>query len=325
MEKRPYRSLFWPVILIGVGIIWLLGNFNIIPAANISMLLNLWPVILIVIGLDILFARRSPLAGAVIAALAIILVIAVLAAGPALGLPAGPTLQSRTINEPIGGAQSAEISLDLSSIPTRVGSSQDRANLFEGQIDYYGALDYNSTGNPNRRISLSHHYSGNVLTWDMFANAQWKIGLSPDVPINLIVDGGSGSSQFDLSGLNLTAFELDQGSGSFTLSLPASAQSYTARIKGGSGSLRLDLPGSGNLTVRLNGASGSLNLNVPSGTAVRLEVVNDGSGSVNVPSWLNRVSGSGKQGTWESSNYNQAANKLVILCDDLGSGSFNLR
>ena len=325
MEKRPYRSLFWPVILIGIGVIWLLGNFNIIPAANINMLVNLWPVILIVIGLDMLFARRSPLAGALIAVLAIAVVIAVLAAGPALGLPAGPTLQSRTISEPIGGAESAEISLDLSSIPTRVGSSKDRANLFEGQIDYYGTLNYNSTGNPNRRISLNHRFSGNLLTWDMFANAQWEIGLSPDVPIDLRVDGSSGSSQFDLSGLNLTAFELDQGSGSFTLNLPESVQAYTARIKGGSGSLQLTLPGSGNLTVRLDGGSGSLNLNVPSGTAVRLEVIDNGSGSVNVPSWLNRVSGTGKEGVWESSNYNQAAKKLLIICEDLGSGSFNLR
>ena len=59
VERQGYRSLFWPIILIGVGLIWLLGNFGIISGANLAVLFRLWPLALIVIGLDLLFGRQS--------------------------------------------------------------------------------------------------------------------------------------------------------------------------------------------------------------------------------------------------------------------------
>ena len=59
-EKRRYRSLFWPMVLIGVGVVWLLGNIGVIRPASLGVLVSFWPLILIFIGLDILFGRRSP-------------------------------------------------------------------------------------------------------------------------------------------------------------------------------------------------------------------------------------------------------------------------
>ena len=57
MDKpKTYRSFLWPILLIGVGVIWLLSSLGIIPSANLAALVSLWPLILIVIGLDLLFA-----------------------------------------------------------------------------------------------------------------------------------------------------------------------------------------------------------------------------------------------------------------------------
>jgi hypothetical protein len=42
-------------------------------------------------------------------------------------------------------------------------------------------------------------------------NARWEIGLSPDVPMDLYVDVGSGSAALYLMGLELTSFEIDGG------------------------------------------------------------------------------------------------------------------
>ena len=56
MHGYRYRSLFWPVVLIGVGVIWLLANLNVIPAGGLWILARFWPLLLVWIGLDILLA-----------------------------------------------------------------------------------------------------------------------------------------------------------------------------------------------------------------------------------------------------------------------------
>jgi len=40
-SHNAYRSFFWPVILIGVGVIWLLSNLNLIPGDNLWILIRL--------------------------------------------------------------------------------------------------------------------------------------------------------------------------------------------------------------------------------------------------------------------------------------------
>ena len=40
-SNQPYRSFFWPLLLIGVGIAWLLANVGIIESFSLSFLLRL--------------------------------------------------------------------------------------------------------------------------------------------------------------------------------------------------------------------------------------------------------------------------------------------
>jgi len=325
MEHRPSRSLFWPVVLIGVGVVWLLGTMGVIPNANFAALASLWPLILIVIGLDILIGRRSVLGGALVGLIAVALVLFFLIAGPSLGLATSGTLKTETLSSDIGTATVADITLNFSSQPVTLSALTDRTSLLKGEIDYYGTLNYKESGDDTRRIRLER--SGNSgITFDWDPNARWDIGLTPNLPIDLTIDGGSGSSDLDLSQLRLIEFTIDQGSGSLDIQLPASTQPYRAAITGGSGSMNITFPPDGDITVRLNGGSGSVHLSIPTGTAVSLEVRSAGSGSVNLPDWLqaDKVFRDGKEGTWKTAGFDQAAHKLTIICDDLGSGSFNI-
>jgi hypothetical protein len=326
-NPRRFRSFFWPMILIGVGLVWLLGNLGILRPASIGALISLWPLVLILIGLDILFGRRSPVIGALIGLLAIVAVIGILIAGPALGLPTASVgvLQTRTITEPVNGATDANVILDFSSQPVNLHPVSDPANLLEAQIEYYGSLSYSSTGNPTRQISLSPS-GGFAFLLGSDTNARWDIGLNPAIPINLHLGGSSGSEALDLSSLRLTAFFLDQGSGSVTASLPPSPEPYTAEFQGASGSLDLSLPANATLTIRLDGGSGSIHIRLPAGAAVRFEVRSSGSGSVNRPSSLSQASpgANRKEGVWQTAGYDQAAYQIDIICDGLGSGSITL-
>lgn len=327
MDKPgKYRSFLWPVLLIGVGVIWLLYSLGLIPPANFNTLVSLWPLILIVIGLDLLFGRRSPAASVLIGLFALAVVIFVLLATPALNLPTSATLQTRTIVEPLAGTESAEINLDLTSMPTRLYALSDSQDLLRAEVDYYGSLDYRATGDSVRRISLEQRLDSGGVRMMFDPSARWEIGLSPAVPIDLIIDGGSGSADLDLTGLDLNSLWFDQGSGSFEVILPMSPKNYEVTAIGGSGSLKIDLPEQTSLSLRLDGQSGSIRLNLPENAGVRLEILDAGSGSINFPGTLRLISsGDDKEGVWETPGYDSAVYKLLIVCEDLGSGSFTLR
>ena len=55
------RGVFWPLLLIALGLIFLLQNFGVISGVSWLAVASLWPLLLILIGLDIAFARRWPL------------------------------------------------------------------------------------------------------------------------------------------------------------------------------------------------------------------------------------------------------------------------
>ena len=51
------RGVFWPLLLIALGLIFLLQNFGYISGVSWRAVASLWPLLLVLIGLDIAFAR----------------------------------------------------------------------------------------------------------------------------------------------------------------------------------------------------------------------------------------------------------------------------
>lgn len=62
-RRRP-GSLFFPLLLVALGIVFLLSNIGLLPGDVWDSILRLWPVILIVIGLDSIY-KREGLVGAI--------------------------------------------------------------------------------------------------------------------------------------------------------------------------------------------------------------------------------------------------------------------
>jgi hypothetical protein len=354
MEEKGrggYRSLFWPLLLIGTGVIALLGTMGVLDRANFSVLLRLWPVLLILVGLDIAFGRRSPAIGALIGIGAIALIIGLMLIGPSQGWGEEREIKSDRFSEPIGAATSARVSLDLSSGPTDITALSDSNDLFDAELNYTGEIAFEVRGDQDKSIQLGERDGGAWMWFDWFTKGddelRWEIGLSPQVPIDLVVDGGSGSVELDLSALQLTGLDLDVGSGQVDGNLPAVERRYDARVNGGSGECRLEIAdgadvgleidvGSGSInveagtdadvSVRVNGGSGKLTIDVPEDAAVQLEVRESGSGSVRVPGRYERTRrGDDDEGTWETPGFDSADHKIEIIVDDLGSGDVEVR
>ncbi len=327
MENRKYRSFFWPILLIGIGTLWLLSNLGIISGVNFGTIFRFWPLILIVVGLDLIVGRLSGLLSAVIAVLTVLILAALLVAAPSLGLRSNTDANYETFTAEVADAEFAEVTLDLSSYATTIQPLPNNDNLFDAQLGYYGEVRFTDSGSTNRRIRLEHYSSpDNWFSFDQMA-LRWEIGLNSDLPTDLFVDGGSGSIDMDLSKMSLTALTVDGGSGSIDMSLPTSPDGYTARLDTGSGSVRVRITGNQNLTLEMDSGSGAINISLPTNAAVRIEALDDGSGAFRIPAGFDQIEiGDDRdEGVWQSAGFESAKDQIIIRITDAGSGSITIR
>lgn len=73
--SRTGGSLFFPILLVVLGIIFLLRNIGALPGDIWQVILNLWPLILIVIGLDNLFSRQGVAAPTIFIAIGTVILL----------------------------------------------------------------------------------------------------------------------------------------------------------------------------------------------------------------------------------------------------------
>lgn len=88
--EGEHVDLFWPILMIGVGVTAILYELGWIPVDNLWMMLNLWPMLLIVGGVGLIFRTKSPWIGAILGVLVVAGMLFIGLAGGQLGLPSQP-------------------------------------------------------------------------------------------------------------------------------------------------------------------------------------------------------------------------------------------
>jgi len=339
MNRRSSRRSLVPVLLIAVGVLWLLVQTGFVPPRALAALAFYWPVLLIGVGLDLLRLRRPW--GVPYTGLAVLVVV--LAAVVIRPPDTGATVTH--FREPVGAARSASVHLELSSAPTRVFAAPDGATLLDAEIHGRPAATFRVQEGRDKSVTVRAE-AGVLWFPASIGSSRWDLGLGRSLPLDLTVDGGSGSATLDLDGLQLSGLRADVGSGSMTLALPGQVDRYRASIDGGSGATRvtvaagasldlaldlgsgptdLRLPPGGRLNVTLRAGSGPVTIDVPQTAAVRLEVHDDGSGPLRVAPFLTRQSGSGDTGVWTSATGAGPGGEITIMVASAGSGSLTIR
>lgn len=333
--RMEYRSLFWPLLLIGVGVIWLLSNMGVLSLASISVLARLWPLLLIVIGLDLLYGRRSPRVGALIGIGALALIIVLMLVGPALGWAADVDVKAASYEEPLEDASAARVTVGAGVGGVNVAPLRDSANLFEADIRYVGQVEFSAEGESERVVTLSQRgetsFNGGFLGFLFNPDQQldWNVRLNPDVPLDLNVSAGTGGLTLDLSDFPLlTRLRIDTGTGGMTVTLPAAESRYEAEISAGTGGGTIRIEDGASLDLTASAGTGGFTIDVPDGAAVRL-VASTGTGGITVPAFLKRVSGEdnsfvGDSGTWETDGFTSASNPITIEFDG-GTGGLTVQ
>ena len=330
-RKFRYRSLFWPILLIGVGMLWLLANLEIIPRDGWLVLLRFWPVLLIGIGLDIMIGRQSALIGGAIGVGVVALALVLVVAGPKLGLTPEADVTTDVLAEPLGSTETARIELDLSVGSTDIAALEDSTNLLEAEITHLGELDYSVGGEANKTIRLSEREHTFGFDWiDIFddVDLRWEVYLAPGVPLDININGGVGEARLDFRQLDITKLDIDSGVGDMTVFLPATGSSYEIDVDVGVGRVELRLEEGIDAVLKIDGGVGDMVVVVPKGVGVRFEG-DIGVGNLNVPSSFDRLRYDddnflGESGTWESANYDDAAHRVTIDFDG-GVGDFSIR
>jgi hypothetical protein len=318
-ETRGYRSIFWPMILIGVGVIWLLSNLEIIPGWSWWNLWRLWPLFLIAIGLDLLFARRSPILGALLGLVTIAAAVALLMAAPSLGLSSSAEVVTESFSEPIGSATTASLDLEFSLGRGTLDALSTGANLIEAEVAHVGTVRFTTSGESSKDIRLVQIDEPFNIGFDDFNGDQlrWDVGLTPQIPLELRIDCGVGEAHLDMSGIQLAQLDVQASVGNVDLILPATDEPYQAVVNGDVGRVQIEIEDGAAIDLEIQADVGDFVIDVPDGAAVHLEAETD-IGSVRVPQEFDQLrSGEdqvvGESGTWETPGFSQATRQIRIV------------
>ena len=325
MKEERSRSVFWPVLMIAVGVIWLLGNLNVgIPEFNFLLLLRLWPLLLVVGGINLIIGRRWPLLRAVVVLLGIAVALAYVYLAPQYGLVATPEIKHAAFSEPLGETESATVFIGSSVGRITLVALNDSSNLFEAELDYLGEVEFTVEGDAEKTVRLdSDADEFNTDFLDAFDASdvdqlEWSIGISPEVPIVLEFSSGVGEIVLDLSGLMVAGVDLKGGVGQTELRLPASDDPYSVTINGGVGEVLVVIADGAEIDLRVDGGVGRIVIDVPDNAGVEVNA-DLGVGNIDVPGDYNLTSGGtqmiGSSGTWESPNFDEADYQIEIHFD----------
>jgi len=245
MERRERRgSLVGPIILIGLGLVFLLNNLGMVSWDVWDIIARFWPILLIAIGLDILIGRRSLLGS--LLALAVMLVVV----GAGLWLitsqvAPGPALTYESIDQPLEGATLADVTLAFGAGALRVGVSPEASSLIAGRVALgqgeHLVRDFRKSGDTAVFTLRSEGFTLFPFIGWRNTDKLWDLRLNSEVPLRLSINTGIGESTLDMERLKLTELDVHAGIGKVTLTLPGRGQ-MQASITGGIGEVVVRIP-----------------------------------------------------------------------------------
>ncbi|HZP95857.1 MAG TPA: DUF5668 domain-containing protein [Candidatus Limnocylindria bacterium] len=277
----PRRGLFWPVLLIAIGLVFLLANFGLIGPVSALALISLWPLLLILAGIDIAVGRRRPLAALAIDVAVIAAGLALVAAQPVYprwlvsGGTSGPGQSQVTV--PRGAAQSLTLHLSGGAGSFTVsGGASDLVEVASDQPQL--AARTAGVDRVDVRIDQSDHGGRFGPTIPVHVDAK----IANDVATSLDVSAGAGDFVVDLRDTRIS----------------------DARVNVGVASLRLVLPkGSGDVPITVSAGASSVIIEIPDGVEAR---VNTGGALLSVRSENARVAGA------ETAGYANAKDRVTV-------------
>jgi hypothetical protein len=302
----PRRGLFWPLLLITVGLVFLLANYGLIGPVSALAILSLWPLILILIGVDIAIGRRWPLA-------ALAADVVVLAAGLTLvatqpnALPYGSFVFFHGSDTP--GTNSLVVARTVKQSDGTVVPARSLTFHLNG-----GAGAFNVTGGASDALVHATSDQDNLSARTTNRADQVDVRLDQN-DRGFRFAGAPMHIDIQLASDVPTSFDMNAGAGEFVIDL-RDVKVTDARINVGAASLRVVLPKpTGDVAITVTAGASNVIIEVPEGTEAR---VNTTGAVISVRSDNPRVSGT------ETTGYASAKDRVTVRVN-AGASSLVIR
>ena len=243
MNVRRRRGVFWPLLLIALGLLFLLESLGYISGISWLAIASLWPILLILIGLDVAFAGRWPLATLAAEVLVIAAGLALVAYAPNLGpgvfvfgSPSGPGENEITV--PRAGATALDLTLNAGATRAyRVsGGATELVEAHSANPD----LRVRTTGTSRVNVRLDEVTPSGFLRPAVDSDIQVRI--ASDVPTSLTVNVGAGQFDIDLADVRVTTADVNVGASSMRFVLPKPTGDVPIDMNGGASSITVIVP-----------------------------------------------------------------------------------
>ena len=242
-EQGRRVSLVGPVILIGLGVVFLLNNMGVLAWSVWEVIFRLWPILLVALGLEIILSRLSAWGSL----LALVLTVVILAGalwllGP--NIRTGQSVAGEEVRQALGEASRARVVIEPGIGALYIEALPESANLVEGTIRV------------GRGLRVKRHFAvtGQTATFILQTDGatfgpftgwadrwSWELGLAPEVPLELEIGLGVGLADIDLTDLTVSDLKVSMGVGRTTVILPEEGRFY-AKIEGAIGETVVVIP-----------------------------------------------------------------------------------
>jgi hypothetical protein len=242
---KPRRGLFWPLLLIVIGLVFLLANFGLIAPISVLALASLWPLILILVGLDIAIGRRWPLAALAADVLVIGAGLLLVATQPQVGLGLF------TFGDGTGtGASSASVERsDAKTLALRLNAGASRYTLHGADL---GGAAVRAQSDREDLVLRDPTRTGDRLSVRIDQGVGVRFGfvhstsvdtmIASDLPTSLRIDAGAGEFTLDLSNVKLTDAQVSVGAASLLLVSPTPSGDVPITVSAGASSVVIEIP-----------------------------------------------------------------------------------
>ena len=242
MNARRRRGVFWPLLLIALGLLFLLQTMGFISGVSWLAIASLWPILFILIGLDIAFAGRWPVPTLVAEVLVIAVGLALVAYAPNLGPGvfvfggSGPGESDVTV--PRSGA--TELDLTLNAGATRAyrvsGGATELVQAHSADAD----LRVRTTGTSRLNVRLDQVTPNGFIR--PAGEADIQVQVASDVPTSLTINAGAGQFDIDLSDIHVRTADVNVGASSMRFVLPKPTGDVPIDMNGGASNITLTVP-----------------------------------------------------------------------------------